>query len=93
MAGASYFAYEDLSVTGTAVGFTSATRDTATTASVLVQGAPVRFRMSGTPTATVGDTLEVGDRLVLESRSEVQKVLFISRDGGTATLRCSFGHS
>ncbi len=88
---ASYFAYEDLSVSTTAVGFTAATRGEASTASVLVEGAPVRFRLSGTPTATVGDTLEVGDRLLLESRSEVQGITFISRDGSAATLRCSFG--
>ena len=91
MAGASFFAYENLAVSTTAVGFTAATRGTANTASILVEGAPVRFRVSGTPTASSGDTLEVGDRLELESRDEVQNVTFISRDGSSATLRCHFG--
>ena len=92
MAGTSFHAYEDLAVSTTAVGFTVATFARASKATVLVQGAPVRFRFSGTPTATAGDTLEIGDRLELESADEVSRVLFISRDGASATLRCHFGH-
>ena len=91
---ASFHAYEDLSVAGTSVGFTAATYGAASIAQVLVQGAPVRFRLDGTaPTATVGDTLEIGDRLELETQDEVQKARFISRDGASATLRCHFGKS
>lgn len=93
MAGVSFFAYEDLSVSTTAVGFTAATRGTAGRATVLVEGAPVRFRITGTPTASVGDTLEIGDRMELESADEVSRITFISRDGATATLRCHFGHA
>ena len=89
---AAFHGYEDLTVAGTSVGFTAATRGNATVASVLVEVAPVRFRLDGTaPTASVGDTLEVGDRLTLESADEVSRVRFIRREGTSATLRCSFG--
>lgn len=91
MAGVQHSGYEDLTVSTTAVGFTSATRSNADRATVFIQGAPVRFRLSGTPTSSSGDTLEVGARLELESAEEVQRILFISRDGASATLRCHFG--
>lgn len=91
MAGTSFFAYEDLTVSTTAVGFTAATFAGATKATVYVEGAPVRFRITGTPTATSGDTLEIGARVELESADEVNRIKFISRDGASATLRCHFG--
>lgn len=88
----SYFAYEDLTVATTAVGFTAATRGTANRATVLCEVAPVRFTLGGTtPTASVGDTLEVGDRLILDSADQIARVLFIRREGTSGTLRCSYG--
>jgi hypothetical protein len=83
--------YEDLTVSTTAVGFTAATFGEADYAMVLVQSAPVRFRFSGTATASSGDTLEIGDRLELDGVDELEHASFISRDGASATLRCSFG--
>ena len=88
-----FYAYEDLSVAGTAVGFTAATlANAASYAMVLVENAAVRFTLHGTvPTASSGDMLNVGDRLILEGAAQVSEAKFISRDGGTATLRCHFG--
>lgn len=86
------FAYEDLTVAATAVGFTAATYAEANYATVYVEGGPVRFRLdSGTPTASVGDTLEVGDRLTLESRDELTRFKAIRRDSTSATLRVHYG--
>lgn len=90
MAGASYFAYEDLTVSGTAVGGTAATYSNANYATILVESASVRFKF-GTPTATSGDVLNPGDRIVLESQDEVSRIKFISKDGSSATLRCHYG--
>ena len=93
MANVETFAYEDLTVGSTAVGFTAATYgNSGDWASIYVEGAPIRFRLdAGTPTAAVGDTLEQGDRLVLESREEVTRFRAIRRDGVNATLRVNFG--
>ena len=86
------FAYEDLTVGSTAVGFTAATYAGADYASIYVEGGPVRFRLdAGTPTASVGDTLEQGDRLTLDSEEEVKRFRAIRRDGVSATLRVNFG--
>ena len=86
------FAYEDLTVGSTAVTFTSATYSGADYASLSVEGGPIRFRLDGgTPTASVGERLEVGDRLVLTNRSEVKGFKAIRVDGASATLRVHFG--
>lgn len=91
MSGKAFFAYEDLSVGSTATGLTAATYGTGDYAMILVEGGPVRFRMdAGTPTASVGDTLEVGDRLELFGTDEVTRVKFIRRDTTSATLRCNY---
>ena len=93
MASIESFAYEDLTVGSTAVGFTAATYgNDGDYASVYVESGPIRFRVdAGTPTASVGDTLEQGDRIILTSRQEVVGFRAIRRDGVSATLRCSFG--
>ena len=90
--GVTYFAYEAVSVAGSSTALTAATYLAATHASIRVETAAVRFTLDGTtPTASVGDALEVGDRLDLDSPDQIQKARFISRDGGTASLRCSYG--
>lgn len=93
MADIRFIGYEDLSVSTTAVGFTASTSLNADYVMVLVSGAPVRFRLDGTaPTASVGDTLEQTDRIELfGTTAEISRAKFISRDGGTATLRCHYG--
>lgn len=92
LVGPEYDAYESLSVSTAAVGFTAATLDDRQAAFVTCETAAVRFRMDGTdPTASVGHEIEPGDTLTLDSNQQLRKIKFISRDGGTATLRCSFG--
>ena len=87
-----FHAYEDLTVAATALGFTAATYGNANYASILVESAPIRFRLDGgTPTASVGDTLEAKDRLVLEGREELVGFRAIRRDSTSATLRANFG--
>jgi hypothetical protein len=90
--GIRYAASESLSVAGTAVGFTAATRGGANNAFVVVEGGSVRFWADGTtPTATVGAVLNHGDTLELDDGEQVTQFLAISKDGATVTLRCQFG--
>lgn len=87
-----YFAYEDLIVSSTALGFTAATRGTANRATISCEVAPVRYVLNGgTPTASSGQTLEVGDKLILDSEDQITRARFIRREGTDSTLRCSFG--
>lgn len=91
--GANYDAHETLVVGTSAVSFTADTvgknRDQAF---VTVEDAAVRYWPDGTaPTPTEGHALEPGDTLKLDNQAQLQKVQFISRDGGTARLPCSFG--
>lgn len=83
------FAFEQLAVAGTAVGFTAATLSNAKMATVWVEDGAVRYRASGTPTATVGEVLETGDRLIVWGE-DCQNILFIRRDGASGDLHCTF---
>lgn len=92
MKGPNHDAFEALSVSTTATGFTAGTRGDRYFAVVTVEDAAVRFRLDGTaPTASVGHELEIGDELRLFNPKDVANAQFISRDGGTATLMSSFG--
>lgn len=87
----SIYAFETLSVTGTASSLTQATADDSSRATITVEVAPVRFRLDGTaPTALVGHLLDVGDMLVLHSNDEIEKAKFISVDGVTASLSVTY---
>lgn len=59
------YAFETITVSTTAVGFTAATRDASTPkmAKVTIRAATIRYRDSGTPTATSGHPTYVGDVL------------------------------
>ena len=86
------YAYESISVAGTAVGFTAGTADDAKYALVTVETAAIRVRTDGTsPTATEGHELEPGDQLLLETSKEVLNFKAIRRDGVSATIRVSYG--
>ena len=88
---AQFFAGEALSVTTSSTSMTAATYSNANYATVHVQVAPVRFRLDATaPTATVGDILEVGDRLTLETADEIVRFRAIAKDGVSATLFCQY---
>ena len=90
------FAGEALSVTGTAIGVTTATAFPgvglgAKKAVGDVQVAAVRFRLDGTaPTATVGHIAEVGDAINLDEPNEVVNFSAIRKDGVTATIFFTF---
>src|SRR3990167_8151580 len=88
-----FHGYESVTVSTTAVELTDATKASATFATITCEGAIVRFRLDGTaPTASVGHELFAGDILELDSGDQVTKAQFISRDGGSATLRVSYGN-
>ena len=84
--GTHYSAYEDLTVSDTAGGFTTATIVRTEVALVTVETAQVRFRLDGTaPTPTVGHILGVGDVLEIDSSEALGLVRFI-RTGGTSGI-------
>jgi hypothetical protein len=91
------FAFEALTVAGTAVGFTAATMKgtpasgkPAIAAVCTVETAPIRMRADGTdPTATVGTPFDVGDTFVVWGQRDLRSVRFI-RQGASATLSTHF---
>ncbi len=90
--GVKYTTSVSLSVAGTAVGFTAATIAGLNRAFVVVESAIIRYWVDGTTaTATSGVELFPGDILTLDDLDQLTQFSAISRDGGTATLRCQFG--
>ena len=92
------FAFEQITVAGTAVGFTTATIDPGTVgrailAAVTVETAPVRYRTDGTdPTAAVGTLLNIGDRLTVWGSDDVRRIRFIRTTGASATIDCEYSN-
>lgn len=85
------FASEEVTVAGTAIGFTAATYKGAGAALVYVNTAQVRFTVDGTtPTSSVGIVVDPGWCIKLSSPDQVQKFKAI-RTGVSATLHCEFG--
>ena len=92
------FAFEALSVSTAAVGFTAATMagtpatgKPASAAFVTVEGAPVRMRADGTnPTASVGRLFPIGASFVVWGARDLASVRFIRQNGATATLSTEF---
>ena len=82
--------FEALTVSSTAVGLTAATYGGSNFAHIYVDVADVRMVLTGTPTASNGIPLAVGDEVYLDSADEIVRVRFI-RDGGTdATLQVNY---
>lgn len=88
-----YDAFETITVSTSAIGFTAATfGKERTRALVTVEDAGVRYRVDGTdPSPTVGHHLDPGDTLDLDSFMQLKKARFVRRDGADATLSCSYG--
>lgn len=92
------FAFEALTVAGTAVGFTVATYtpdgDTgqpAISAVATVEDAQIRYRTDGTnPSATVGRVANPGDEIVVWGKSDIDAIRFIRTGGVSATLQTEF---
>jgi hypothetical protein len=91
----SYVAFEQITVAGTAIGFTAARitpagLNQATVAICRVRTAQISFTYDGTvPTSTVGTLLEVGDTLRLDGHDTLVRFLAI-RTGASGQLDCTF---
>lgn len=90
--GTNFSAFESITVSGTAVGLTTATILGKETAFITVETAPVRVMLEGTDAASSnGHILRVDDVLELDSSEAMAKVSFIRTGGTSGTLRCSYG--
>lgn len=91
----SVFAFESITVGGSAVGFTAATINPVSTggpaqrATVTVETNPIRYRIDAAPTSSIGHLLNPGDVLVLEGRSEIKNIQFIAT-GSNGTIMCTY---
>jgi hypothetical protein len=92
------FAFETISVAGTAVGFTAATwRDpssgsAAKLAVVDIETAAIRWRADGTdPTATVGHPVGIGGQIKVYGGEDLTSFKMI-RQGSTASASVTYYH-
>lgn len=96
MAGTTFVAHEDLSVTASA-GLTSTTyaansiSPKVNYARVQVDGGSIRYRFTGTPTATSGALAKDGALIELESTDEVTSFKAISVTGSAVVLHAQYG--
>ena len=91
------FAFEQITVAGTSIGFTAATHAGPTTggpailATVNVEGAQVRYRLDATnPSATVGALFNDGDELLVWATMDIDSIQFIRTGGVSATLNVHY---
>lgn len=92
------FAFEQISVSTTSVGFTAGTVSPdaslggrAIAAHVQVEGAAIRYRVDDSdPSATVGTFAEPGDDFWVWGQRDVDNIEFIRRDGVDATLNVHY---
>ncbi len=90
------FAFESVTVSTTAIGFTAATFDSggvrpADLAIVDVESQAVRYRVDGIdPTAAVGHAVLADTSLTVCGIASIRRVKFIRRDATDATLRVSY---
>lgn len=84
-------AFETITVSTTAIGLTTVTRDDANHALLTSEGADFRYRVDGTdPTASVGHLVLAGAVLVLEGRGELQNFKAIRDAAVDITLSVSY---
>ena len=89
------FAYEALTVAGTAVGFTTATLEDADGNAqkifATLETAQIRYTLDGTtPTSTVGHLLEVGDTLQITGSDDIVAFRAIRTGGTSASLKVTY---
>jgi len=89
------FAYEPITVSDVAVGFTPSvynpTGHTAKVAFVTVEGAQIRYRYDGgTPTATEGHLVSPGDTFIVQGFKNIQNFKAIRTGSADATLRVTY---
>lgn len=93
------FAFETITVAGTAVGFTAATLspgagEGAETALLTLESGQIRWRADGTaPTATVGHVMDPGDVLTLSGGQTLQLFRAIRTGGVSGSLSVSYGRA
>ena len=88
-----YHAFESVTVAGTAIELTDATKLNATFATITVETAQIRFTLDGTtPTATVGHLLNPGDILTLDSAEQITQAQFIRVGATSGTIKVSYGN-
>lgn len=94
--GITWNAYEDITVAGTAVGFTATGANSIAgqrNAFITVEGAPIRVRLDGTAaTATVGTLVRDGGDITLGSIESLSRFSAIRTTGTSATIRCHYGY-
>lgn len=92
LSGADFRSHETLMVGASPVALNPSKYGAEVEALITVEGVAVRFWLDGDdPTPDEGHPLEVNDMLPLDGAAQLAKVRFISRDGKTATLQCSYG--
>lgn len=90
------FAFETITVSTTAVGFTSATYAPSGTtpadyAMVSVETAAIRYRVDGVaPTASVGHAIEAGSGFPVCGQPSLKTFQMIRRDGADSTVRVTY---
>ena len=90
------FAYEEVTVSDTAVGLTATTyqpsgEQGACQAIITIEGGNIRHRSDGTnPTATVGEPGRAGGQITLESQGEIVDFKAIREASADATLRVAY---
>ena len=90
------FAFETITVAGTAIGFTAGTYQPtgevgAKRAIVTCETAQVRFRYDGTdPSATVGHLLDIGNKLEIEGYTNISLFRAIRTGGTSGALSVTF---
>jgi hypothetical protein len=84
------YAFEQITVSNSAVTFTAANSNGAKRVVCALEGAAIRYRSDGTnPTSAVGMPMNVGDQLVLVG-PEIQATHFIAQAGnGTLDVEYS----
>lgn len=92
------FAFQQITVSTTAIGFTTATyspgtKGTALLATVIVETAGVRYRKDGTaPTSSVGMPLAAGDVLYVWGSVDIKNIKFIRTSGSDATISVEYAN-
>lgn len=93
-----YLSFEQLTVTGTAGGFTASVINAgnghtqADVASCTVSTASVRYRVDGTaPTATVGNVANAGDVIPLQGNDVLNNFRAIRTTSTSGVLDCTLG--
>jgi len=83
--------YESITVTGTAIGCTTAKAIKAERALVTVEAGQIRFRYDGgDPTSTEGHLASSGDTWIIEGTEDIKQFRAIRADTSDSTLRVTY---